>query len=373
MKKIYLLITLISLNSYIYAHESLNFKSKSIFSDRNSFLNSKITDFTDSNYKTNNNLIDTNYVPIDKFYHADWRRFLLDGTQPNLTTKIRPVPTLILTGLLTGAFIVQHELQQNTIWKQVGPFNIMEDFKWAWGLDKCGHFYGGYAIGYLMSESLMLAGFSWDAASIWGGVLGLTYQTYIEILDGYSIGFGFSPSDFYADIIGSSYFVAQHFIPFLQNFNPKFMYVNPGWLGEHDRVPHATFIDNYSAQTFYMTINVYNLLPESWKKSYPKWLDISVGYAIYSLFDFAHYKCEQCNSAPITDGVGGNRKLLIALDVNLPKLFPDASPFFSWLLNGMNLYKVIPTPTLEIGIGKNAITKFYLLYPFPIKLGNLRL
>ena len=209
-------------------------------------------------------------VPENEFYYANNKRYTILGSRPNLTTKIKPIPAVILGSVFAGIFIVQHEMQQNTIWKDVGPFNIQEDGQWTYYLDKGGHFYGSYMPSYLMSEILMTSGFSWDLSTILGSVFGLCYTGYVEVLDGYSKGFGFSPSDFYADILGSSFFLAQHYIPVLQNFTPKFQYVKPSWIGEKNRRPSETFIDDYSAQTFWMGVNVHNLLPKSINKYWPK-------------------------------------------------------------------------------------------------------
>jgi hypothetical protein len=264
-------------------------------------------------------------------------------------------------------------MQQNTIWKDIGPFHFQEDIKYALWVDKFGHFFGGYATSYTLSEMFQLSGFSWDAATIWGSLLGLSYMTYVEILDGYSTGFGFSPSDFYADFAGAGFFVAQHYFPFLQNFSPKFEYVNPKWLGEYDRMPHDTFIDNYSAQTFWMSINIRNLFGGVIKEYCPKWLNLAVGYAAYSLsaYDYltGEYMYPEKISYRVNPFTSGNRKLIIALDYDLAKMLPDGPPFWNWMKQSLNLFK-LPSPAIEFGFeGK---TKVYLLYPFEFRLSGFR-
>ena len=271
------------------------------------------------------------YVPISQFLFANEQRHTIDGSLPFLHTKVNPLSTSIFAGILTGIFIVQHEAQQNTIWKRVGPFQVAEDAKYSAYLDKCGHFYGTFMPAYVFSECLIGSGFSWDDATVIGGVMGIAYTTYVEILDGFSKDFGFSPSDWFADVAGGSFFIAQHYIPYLQNFTPKFMYVKPSWHKEIPREGADAFIDNYSAQTFYMGVNVYNILPDNLKKYWVPWLELSFGYAVYSLsvgtttngaemiYDDAHY-----------GKVYGNQKLLISLDFNLIHLLPDGPGFWDW-------------------------------------------
>jgi hypothetical protein len=298
-------------------------------------------------------------VPADKFVNADMSRYTIDGNLPYEHTHIKPLNASIIAGSLTAIFVVQHEMQQNTIWKKTGPFNFAEDGHWTAYLDKGGHFFGTYLPSYIFSETLMTSGLSWDMSVIIGSSLGLAYTSYVEILDGFSQGFGFSPSDFYADLAGAGFFLAQHYVPVLQNFSPKFMYVRPAWIGERNRAEAETFIDDYSSQVFWMSINVHNLLPTDFKKYWPTWLELSVGYAVYSLCAGSEVKCYP-QSEYISKDVWGNRKVIISLDYNLVKMLPDGGSFWNWFKQSLNHVK-LPAPAIEIG--KNS-TRFSLLYPF---------
>lgn len=332
-------------------------------------INNDIQDSTEKIRKAQTDTQKNELIPLNQFLFADNLRYTLDGSLPNLHTEIKPWQTGIFTAVLTGIFIVQHEMQQNTIWKKVGPFWVQEDGKWSAYLDKGGHFYGTYMPSYVFGEYLLYSGFSWDDATLIGGALGLAYNTYVEIFDGHSQGFGFSPTDWFADVFGASFYVAQHYIPILQNFTPKFMYVKPNWRGEINRSGAETFIDNYSSQTFYMGINVHNFLPEKIKNYWPSWLELSLGYAVYSL----SVGSTSVNAPLISNDshfgkVFGNQKFLVSLDYNLIKLLPDGPPFWNWLKQGLNFFK-LPSPTIEFG----KTTKFYLLYPFSINIGKTRI
>jgi len=311
-----------------------------------------------------NNQKDTSkYIPKNEFIYADDSKYTLTGELPLKETNIKLLPTAIVGTTTLGIFIIQHELQQNTIWKEVGKFHFAEDIQYALWADKFGHFYGGYFIGYLFNEALLTCGFSDDLSTILGGVLSLSYQTYVEMLDGMSVNWGFSPSDFYADLIGSAYYVAQKYVPVLQNFTPKFSYVNPKWLGEKDRNPHESFIDNYSAQNFWMSINIRNLIGGSTKRYLPDWLQLSVGYAAYSLCSPGSGLCDPKVSTPISNDVWGNPRIIVALDYDLVKLLPDGPPIWNWFKQSLNYIK-FPAPALEFRY--KGRTRFYLLYPFSI-------
>jgi hypothetical protein len=310
------------------------------------------------------------YVPSSLFMYADNPRYTMTGDRPLLKTDIKPLNAALIGSFYAGVFYVQHEMQQSTIWKRVGPFNIQEDIKYCLWVDKFGHFYGGYSTSYLMSEALQTSGFSWETATIIGSALGLGYMTYIEILDGFSKDFGFSPSDFYADVLGSSYFLLQHYFPILQNFSPKFEYVNPHWLGEEKRRPHDTFIDDYSSQSFWWTINLQNLFGGFVKEYMPSWMQLTIGYAAYSMVDPIAYPSDPHKIDPVSHDVWGNRRAILAIDYDLVKLLPDGPPFWNWLKQGLNLFK-LPSPALEFGFGRP--TKFYILYPFEFRFSGFRM
>lgn len=310
--------------------------------------------------------VDENGIPIvqiNKFTYAGQRRWLIDGSQPYVTTKIKPIPAILFGTGVAGLFVVQHQMQQSTIWKETGPFHIQEDWRWSWALDKAGHFYGTYTASYIFSEILLEMGFSLDLGTVTGSALGLLYTGYVEVLDGFSRDFGFSPSDFYADFAGASFYLLQNYVPILQNFSPTFMYVKPSWISEKSRIPHDSFIDDYSAQTFWMSINVHNLLPQEAKPYWPDWLELSIGYGVFSLCAPGH-NCDLKYSIPFAPDVYGNRSLLIGLDYNLVKLLPDGGSFWNWLKQGLRLVRILPAPTLQIS---DRGTNFYLLFPFNIK------
>jgi len=309
----------------------------------------------------------SNFIPLSSFFYADNPRHTITGDIPLKETKLKLLPSLVFAGTYTGIFIAQHIGQLNTIWDTLSPtFKFQEDITQDLWADKCGHFYGAYLTSYVLSESLLEIGMSWESATCWGGVLGLAYSSYVEVLDGFGPKWGFSPSDFYADLIGAGYYVAQHYFPLLQNFTPKFMYFPADLHGERQRLPHDAFIDDYSSQTFWMTVNVYNLLPVKLKKYWFPWLQISFGYAARNLFAYQEFPDEQKEYEYITDvktkDVWGSPRYIIAFDYDLYKILPDGGSFWMWLKQSLQYFK-LPSPAIEFS---NSRTKFYLIYPFSL-------
>ncbi len=301
------------------------------------------------------------YLSADKFTYAGEKRYTLNGLPPNLKTEIRPTSAAILGGIYLGAIAWLHVHQANAWWnKDRGSFHFEEDWVYALQVDKAGHFYGGYLISYLLSEGMIASGFSWDEGTIWGTALGIAYQTYVETEDGFAKSWGFSPSDWYADAAGSLFFLAQHYVPALQNITPKWQYIPTEWTGKPELSTRPkTFIDDYNSSTFWWSVNVYNIIPENMKKYWVPWLDISIGYG-----------ADAIDAASTTNGPPdqlATRRYMIGLDYNLVKLLPEGGWFWNWFRQSLNYIK-FPSPAIEF---KNNVTRFYLMYPFRITLGNV--
>lgn len=305
------------------------------------------------------------YFSQEEFQYAGVPRYTITGRMPLKETKINALNFSIFAGVFTGFMVGQHIAQMETIWKEQGEFKFYEDGRYALWADKAGHIFGCYFTSYMLSELFMMSGFSWDAATLWGGLLGLGYSTYVEILDGYGKNWGFSPSDWYADVAGAALFIGQKYFPVLQNFTPKFMYVPANWHGELKRKPSDFFIDDYSSHSLWLSVNVYNLLPDKLKQYWLPWLEISFGYAARNLCDPINpeNQCDPNRSFAMYEDVWGSPRFIIALDYNLAQILPDGPKFWNWLRQSLNYFK-FPSPAIEIG----RETRFYLLYPFSLNI-----
>jgi hypothetical protein len=301
------------------------------------------------------------------FLYADNQRYTFTGELPLKKTDIRPLPFSLFLGTGAAFIAAQHIYQVATIWDSTTHFKFTEDGKYALYVDKLGHIYGSYIMATYIQDGLHLSGLGQESAAIWAAVFGLGYSTYVEIMDGFGVGWGFSPTDYICDVLGSCYFLAQYYVPILQNFTPKFSYIPSEWYGEHSRSGAQIFIDDYSGQNFSLSINVHNLLPDKAKPYWPDWLQLNIGYAARNLSSSGDpnsiYKHEFYEWGG-KQYVWGERKLILSLDYNLVKILPDGSPFWNWLRQSLNNFK-LPSPALEYGLDDNKV-KFMILYPFQI-------
>lgn len=181
----------------------------------------------------------------------------------------------------------------NAIWYAKYPrsgfhfFN--DDAEWL-QVDKVGHLYSAYTESRTSMESWRWAGLP-RKQRIWiGGLSGVAYQSIIEILDGFSSQYGFSPGDFTANILGSGMFIAQEFAWDDQKIKLKFSFHKKNY-GEADLNARANdlfgkteierFIKDYNAQSYWLSANIQSFFPGT---SLPRWLSVAAGYGAEGMF-----------------------------------------------------------------------------------------
>lgn len=302
---------------------------------------------------------DSLYLSQEEFMFADNPRYSFLGNTPKRTTSVDLWPTVGMGVAYAGLAVSMHVNQQNAWWRdQSGEFKIIDDIEYARGLDKLGHIWAGYMTSRVSADMLMECGFNYDASTLIGGGLGILYTTYVEVNDGFAQNWGFSPSDAVANLAGVGFYVAQSYVPFLQNFSPRWSYIPPTWTGDAD-INHrpSTFIDDYNGTTFWLAANVNNMLPTDAAEYWPDWMMISVGYGIRNYAVEVVDPDGNVSFKPVT------RRFLIGLDYDWMKIIPESEfGFFNYLRQMLNHIR-LPAPTLEIGDDGVA---FGLLYPFAI-------
>lgn len=195
-------------------------------------------------------------------------------------------------------------------------------------MDKLGHFF----VGGLISNTMMNA-FRWSGVdyktSIWlGSLVSIAYMTDIEIEDGFAKEWGYSPGDEIFNLGGDILAVARELSPAINNFKMKWSYWPTG-----DPQHKGDFPDDYNGQTFWISCQVHNLLPDKLKNFWPEWLNIAVGYGVKGYDNYGAY-------------VSRVQNFYLAPDFSLFKLIPGNSPFMVWLKDLLDDFRIIPTPAL---------------------------
>jgi Predicted periplasmic lipoprotein (DUF2279) len=142
----------------------------------------------------------------------------------------------------TSAISVASLVYLNYAWYNefnTGKFHFFDDNAEWLQMDKIGHFFTTYQTGRLMMEACHGAGFKKRHVLASGGA-GLIYMTAVEVMDGYSKGWGFSWGDQLANVFGTSSAILQRAFWNEQRISVKFSYTssglakyNPKLLGEN--------------------------------------------------------------------------------------------------------------------------------------------
>lgn len=234
-----------------------------------------------------------------------------------------------LGGTTAAAFVYGYAIQ-NTIWwkgsKTEFHFNFNQDWNYALGADKFGHFFFGTAITKIYSNAFMWSGMNRKKSLLYSGLLAFSYQTFIEIRDGFSEGYGFSWGDFAANTLGALYPNLQYKYPALKNFNFKLSFF------PSERFKNGSnryILDDYESTYNWLSINFRNFLPNRIRKYIPKFIAFSIGHSVKKL------------DTPLS-----NHEFFLALDWDFSYLKTD-SAILRFLKTITGLYH-LPSPAVKI-------------------------
>jgi Predicted periplasmic lipoprotein (DUF2279) len=231
-----------------------------------------------------------------------------------------------------------------------------DDAEWL-QVDKVGHVYSAYTESMGSMEAWRWTGLS-RKKRIWiGGLSGVAYQSIIEVLDGFSSQYGFSPGDFTANIIGPGIFIVQEFAWNDQRVKIKFSFHKKNY-GETDLNKRADaiygsteierFIKDYNAQTYWLSANIKSFFPDS---KLPQWLSFSVGYGAEGMFGARSNVATDANGNITFDrsDIKRYRQWYISPDVDFSKI-RTTKKGLKILLFVLDAFK-FPAPTLEYSNG----------------------
>ncbi len=157
------------------------------------------------------------------------------------------------------------------------PFHFVDDGlfnNYSLGIDKIGHAYTSYFYFHTFRNIMLWGGYDARSAFWWAAGGTIFFAVSIEIGDGLS-PYGFSGYDLAFNMAGLGFAMAQTEFPFLRNFTFKWSYVPADG---YRWPPH--FTDHYDAHTYWLAVNVHNLLPEGWRGYWPECVQFAVGYGV---------------------------------------------------------------------------------------------
>jgi Predicted periplasmic lipoprotein (DUF2279) len=244
---------------------------------------------------------------------------------------------LALVSGVSLAFLGGFYYRMKTAWWNNGTTRFHFEYNGVYvkNIDKVGHMYGAILFTEGFGLGLKWAGMDDESSLLYGGLFSTIVYAGIEVKDGFAPGWGFDPVDMASDLVGAVYPFLQYKISFLQDFNFKWSYwpSHSPYYTKLDNVNQNDqfFTDDYEGQTFWLSMNVKNYLPNSFKSSWPNFLNIAAGLSVKNI-----------------DGYGnGDYIVVISPDLDLQKLFESDNELLNSLFHYLNCIH-IPLPALEI-------------------------
>ncbi|TLU99345.1 DUF2279 domain-containing protein [Dyadobacter luticola] len=263
--------------------------------------------------------------------------------QDSVKTQVHPN-----YAMLRGIFAAQSGLYLGTIYglskswykNKLTHFKIQDDSREWLQMDKMGHVYTSYQIARHTAALYKQTGISKRQMLVYGAISGVIFQTPIEILDGFSPDYGFSPGDMIGNIAGSVIFLGQIALWDEIRIQPKWSFhytplskVRPELLGSNR---YESWLKDYNGQTYWFSASPKSFFRGS---NWPAWLCFSVGYGIQDMVSAERDKSIEMGYRPY-------RQFYLSLDIDLTKI-KSRSKFvrtIGFLANSLK----IPAPALVL-------------------------
>jgi hypothetical protein len=239
----------------------------------------------------------------------------------------------------------------NQIWYKpyrTAKFHLFNDNAEWFQVDKCGHAYSTYQSSRLLLEGMAWAGYKTKQQVLVAGFTGIGYLSAIEMMDGFSSGWGFSWGDMAANSFGVGLLLSQKMIWNQQRIQLKFSFqpsqyasYNPKLLGE---TSIHQILKDYNGQIYWLSIN-----PSSFIKKQcflPPWLCVAFGYGANGMIGARNNNIVTHQEALNSRDFHRYRQGYLSLDIDLTKIKTKSKLLRSIFicLNGVK----IPFPNLEL-------------------------
>lgn len=224
-------------------------------------------------------------------------------------------------------------------------FNDLPEWK---QVDKAGHFFSAYYLGYGTSRALRWCQVPQRRSDLIAAATGMLALLPIEIFDGYSEAYGASAGDLVTNAAGAAFFLAQQRLWNEQRIIPRFSFHYTGYPAHRAEVLGETNVSqvlkDYNGQTYWLSADMDKFTV------FPAWLNVAIGYGAHEMV-FARDSENQAS------GFNSYRQFYLGLDPDLSAI-RTRSKVLKTLIFIAGIIK-IPAPAVEFSRGKVTFHAFY--------------
>jgi hypothetical protein len=249
----------------------------------------------------------------------------------------------------------------NQAWYQeytTSKFHTFNDNNEWFQMDKCGHTFTTYQTGRLMMNAMQWAGYSKKNQILIGGLSGFVYMSAIEVMDGYSDGWGFSWGDMGVNALGSGLAIGQKALWNEQRIQLKFSFYSSNYAKYRTDLLGDSFatqiLKDYNGQIYWLSINPSSFIKR--ENKFPKWLNVAFGYGADGMLGARYNNIVIQDESGNVTTVNRYRQGYFSLDVDLTRI-KTKSKILKSIFSCLNIIK-IPFPNLELSEGKMKVNYY---------------
>ena len=244
----------------------------------------------------------------------------------------------LTTGILSGLYFLWYaDYPQSS-------FHFVNDNRDWLQMDKLGHGMTAYYVGVAGINLMKWTGMERKKAIWYGGLQGWIFLMAVEMFDGFSAEWGFSPGDFYANTLGAGLAMGQEALWEEQRIMMKFSFSGSPYRTENPAVLGTSgwqsWLKDYNGQTYWLSASPGAFMSNA---IWPDWLCLSAGY---SGMGMATGDPRNQAANPAYAHLTRQRQYYFSLDIDLTKI-PVKNRFLRNVLHTVNFVK-IPLPAFEV-------------------------
>jgi len=265
-----------------------------------------------------------------------------------LTDTLKPLFKKWQVNTFAGVFYAGSLTGLSFLWYSdysTGRFHFFNDSKEWKGIDKIGHMTTAFQLARVQSELYQAAGYTRSQSARISALCSFGYMTVIEVLDGFSDGWGFSVGDMTANTLGVSMFAVNELTKKENLLSIKFSchptdyaQYNPSLLGENFL---QGSLKDYNGQTYWLSLNLKDCMHS--ESRFPAWLNMALGYGADGMIG-GDYNPTEVDGVPVPF-FRRYSQWYISPDIDFSKI-PVRGRGWKLLLKGLNFIK-FPAPALE--------------------------